>query len=155
MEEAADEAKKLLGIVQTAEALDTRGRVMSLRPSHPIAPFAYELAVRCSAWTRTTHAVIEDAIAEVDKDSMCLRFADPAFGSEHAMFADETLLWRFKKGKPLDARATDREAYCTRHNIRGFAKMIIECASMGHPNADGAKRYADAVIARVRELRLF
>jgi lysophospholipase L1-like esterase len=118
-------------------------------------PALLDLPDRCAEWTTKTHAALRAAVAGLDRGRNVAAFVDPGFGPEHALFTPQSLLWPFENGVPRDPLASLRSAYCRKKNIRGFERMIIECASLGHPSAAGARRYADRLIAAARGLGLF
>jgi hypothetical protein len=121
----------------------------------PLAALVADLAARCRDWTVAMHGVLTEAIAAFDAGRHVASFVDPAFGPEHAIFAPQSLLWPFVDGQPTDPLAAARKKYCQVRDIRGFDRLTIECASMGHPSVEGAQRYGDALIRAARGLQMF
>lgn len=114
-----------------------------------------------------SRASLQAAVARVNAETAAaprIAFADPGFGSENAVFAPQKWLWSLTNenlvlqslGLELPAIPEDplqdfRLSECFDEGIVGG---IIPClyASVGHPNARGARAYADAVTRSLREL---
>jgi hypothetical protein len=126
-----------------------------LSPQDPLGALAGDLANRCAAWTMAMHSVLRQAAAIQDSTGRLAAFVDPQFGPETAIFAPTSLLWRFKDGQPTDPLAGARKRFCDANGIEGFRRLLVECASLGHPAPAGAKKYAAAVIAQARSLGVF
>jgi hypothetical protein len=131
--------------------------IQAFRAPDPLAPIVWDLAHRCSAWTDAIHAALQQSIAMFNgsRTVAVADFVDPQFGPQHAVFAPETLLWEYVNGQPPDPLAPARSQWCNTRNLGGFERLFVECASMGHPSPLGAKRYADALIAKARALGVF
>jgi lysophospholipase L1-like esterase len=116
--------------------------------------FARDLATRSSAWLSAIHGVLSEAVTTFNRgrSTVVAAFVDPGFGPEHALFAPETLLWRYDDGTPPDPKAGARRRWCDDNGIYGFDRLVIENASLGHPSPAGALRYADALEAQARAL---
>jgi lysophospholipase L1-like esterase len=108
-------------------------------------------------------AAIDTVNAETGGPPM-IAFADPAFGPENAVFAENPWLWGFTAEDdlfgilelelevfPEDPLSSSRLAVCFEPNV---VPSIIECLylSVGHPNPTGARVFADAIIEALREL---
>ncbi|MDX2137255.1 MAG: SGNH/GDSL hydrolase family protein [Chloroflexota bacterium] len=84
-----------------------------------------------------------------------LAFADPGFVAENAMFAPEALLYGINADlSAQDPLAEGRAAACAEFGDRLEALEKLGCprASAGHPNAAGAARYAESIMAQMRYL---
>jgi lysophospholipase L1-like esterase len=114
-----------------------------------------DLAARCAEWRDAMHEVLREGAAQLDAGRGMAAFVDPDFQPEHAVFAPETLLWPFVNGHPTDPRAGERRAWCDETGTQGFDRLVIECASMGHPSPAGAERYGQALIAAAQKIGLF
>ena len=72
-----------------------------------------------------------------------IAFADAGFGDEHAYgVPDTSLLFRIGDSDPVSA---SRAAECGRYPGSPADYAMCRFAQMGHPNARGAARYADAI----------
>jgi len=77
-----------------------------------------------------------------------LRFAPPDFGSDNGLFTGRSLLWEpGPLGAPQDHVIEERRALA-----RGSVldREICLRASFGHPNVQGARRYADAILGALQ-----
>ncbi|WP_438021657.1 hypothetical protein WMF18_30160 [Sorangium sp. So ce315] len=133
---------------------DPETQLKGLDLRDPLAFPVRNLAARCRDWTTAMHQAIRDAVRRFNDGRNVAAFADPEFGPEHAVFTDQTLLWQFRHGEPQDPKAMMRASYCEQVGIHGFDRLVIECASMGHPNPEGARRYGDAIARAAQELGL-
>jgi lysophospholipase L1-like esterase len=84
-----------------------------------------------------------------------LYFADPAFGEEHAMLADESLLFGIASDlMPVDPQPIreGRAKACAdaSERLNPIERFGCPRASVGHPNPLGAQRYAAAILAQTR-----
>ena len=50
-------------------------------------------------------------------------------------------------GVATDPLLPVRQAWCRTRGITGFQQLVIEAASLGHPDPAGAQKFANAVIA--------
>ncbi len=159
LQEGVDIAGGLLSILEhpfeMIVATPETATVASLRLPDPLAPLVSDLANRCAAWTGAIHAAIQQSVAIFDPDGNVAAFVDPQFAPEHAVFAPESLLWRYTNGQPPDPMAPLRKSWCDAKGLDGFARLSVECASIGHPSPDGAKRYAEACSRAAQELGVF
>ncbi len=114
-----------------------------------------DLADRCTAWRDAMHAVLADAVKVFDAGRGVAAFVDPDFQAEHALFAPQSLLWRFVDGRPTDPKADDRRRWCDDTGTEGFERLLVESASLGHPSREGAERYGRALVAQAQQLGLF
>lgn len=76
-----------------------------------------------------------------------IAFVDPMFTSFNAYAARDTYLFRVFENDPMVAQ---RENAC-RQRPAGLSDLKCLRASMGHPNARGARAYADAITMWVNE----
>lgn len=78
-------------------------------------------------------------------------FVDPGITDEEAAFSPNPLIWGLKGGRPQDALARDRELYCVGvvHKPRK-ERAICYRASVGHPNVQGAARYAEKLFEALK-----
>lgn len=82
-----------------------------------------------------------------------LYFADPAFGDDNAMFAPHSYLFGVNHDlTPQDPLAEERTDLCAQYADRLDSMEEVACpnASVGHPNAAGARCYADAILRQIR-----
>lgn len=114
-----------------------------------------DLAYRCRAWMDATHATLSAAVATFDAGRHVAAFVDPKFQPEDAVFTKDSLLWPFKNGTSMDPMLQRRIDWCDERLIRGFDRLVIECATMGHPNPMGSAKYGRAIIAQAIEFGLF
>jgi lysophospholipase L1-like esterase len=114
-----------------------------------------DLAARCADWRDAMHDVLRTAVARLDGGRNMAAFVDPVFQPEHALFAPETLLWPFVNGHPTDPRAGERRAWCDATGTEGFDRLVVECASLGHPSPAGAERYGQALMDAAEKIGLF
>jgi len=93
-----------------------------------------------------------------------IAFADPNFGPEHAVFTADPWLWGMtRQNASFGSLALDLDVLpedpLTQLRIEACAEAygildLVGCvfASVGHPNPSGARAFADAVIADLRDL---
>jgi hypothetical protein len=159
LQEGVDIAGGLLSVLEhpfeSILAAPETATVASLRLPDPLAPLVSDLANRCAAWTGAIHAAIRQSVATFDPEGTVAAFADPQFAPQHAVFAPESLLWRYTNGQPPDPMVALRKSWCEAKALDGFARLSVECASMGHPSPEGAKRYAETCIGAARALGVF
>lgn len=124
---------------------------------NPVDLVRDEAAAVCEAWTEAMHIALRAVVDGLNATwPNRAAFVDPGFGPENAVFTGpSSLLWQFHHGEPQDDKVDDRKQYCVAKDKRGFDRLVIECASMGHPNRAGAKRYADRIVAAAKRLGLF
>lgn len=116
------------------------------------APAMLDLAGRCRGWTDALHLALARSVETFQKAGRRAVFVDPDFQPDHAVFAPGSLLWPFENGMPTDPLAGARSKWCVEHGIVGFDKLVIEVASMGHPNRRGAARYAEKMVLAAKAL---
>jgi hypothetical protein len=76
-----------------------------------------------------------------------IRFAPPDFGFDHGMFAPDSCVWGpDAHGNPQDHVIANRDAWCRAH---GQLDLVGHRASFGHPSPRGARKMADAIIAKL------
>jgi hypothetical protein len=115
-----------------------------------------DLAARCADWRDAMHEVLRDAVASFDGDRGKAAFVDPDFQPEHAIFVPgTTLLWPFRDGHPTDPRASERVRWCDETGTKGFDRLVVVSATLGHPSPAGAERYGQALIDGAEKIGLF
>lgn len=141
---------------QTRGALDSEGG----------ASVVAELAAQCDFFCRVAHASLRAAVQQLNdaSGSTIAAFADPGFGPQNATFASDPWLWgltseaAFVRGLalnydlfPEDPLRDFRLDNCLADYVK---QETISCvyASVGHPNRRGARAYAEAVNACLRQL---
>ena len=73
-------------------------------------------------------------------------FVDPDFTDDDAAFTDAPLLWDLDRDMaPKDPRAADRRKYCAELET-GPGLSACDRASLGHPNIQGARKYANKIL---------
>lgn len=105
-----------------------------------------------------------DAVNEQDAGGPMIAFADPGFGLENSVFAQDSWLWGMSsQSAHFDGIEIDLELF-PEDPIDGLRLAncfepdiivdVISCvyASVGHPNPTGARAYADAIIEALRDL---
>ena len=95
------------------------------------------MTYRCRLFLDTAHTAMRRAIRIVDPTENRIRFVDPDFKSENALWASNSFLWGF----PSDPLYDERKLLCS--SMGGTFTCPI--ASLGHPNALGAKAYTKAI----------
>jgi lysophospholipase L1-like esterase len=76
--------------------------------------------------------------------------AVPPFGPRNAALAPEAWLFGIKvNGMPEDAVSRERRANCNRFERDPLQRLQCHRASAGHPNPEGARRYATAILERL------
>lgn len=117
-----------------------------------------DLATRNDAWANAMNDLLRDEVAAFTAihGKATAAFVDPGFGPDNAIFAPKTLLWDFDGTTPKDRRLQHRKDWCAVFGLTGFEQLVVECASMGHPSEDGARRYYERLVEVARsELKLF
>jgi lysophospholipase L1-like esterase len=77
-------------------------------------------------------------------------FVDPMIADDEAMYTRNALIWGLNGDeKPEDPLYPDRIKYCSDllGDSPGLDSFTCERASVGHPNINGARRYADRIFA--------
>ena len=125
-----------------------------------------ELVEQAATFRDVAHQSIQVAIETVSTESGTtdIVFADPEFGPENAAFAPDTWLWGVTEDSPAfqsvalglelfpeDPMFEMRLEDCFRSDAIGDGLTCVY-ASMGHPNPDGARAYADAVVRALRTI---
>jgi lysophospholipase L1-like esterase len=127
------------------------------------------LTLATSAFANTANGAIALAVESVNSSEAAAPMsavAVPAFGPQNAVFAPESWLWNMIPENqalggvdvgmellPEDPIVRMRWEACLGQSA---STGLIVClyASVGHPRPAGARAYADAVVARLRELQL-
>ncbi len=114
---------------------------------------------RSESFRDTAHNCIQSAIVDIvgimPEAKARIYFADPKFKDENAVGASQPFLYGinadFTPQDPPDiveARAKACETYADRLNT--IEKFAGPRASVAHPNALGARQYADVILANIR-----
>jgi hypothetical protein len=134
-----------------------------------------EIAAQAALFLQRAHDAIRNAIGVVNGEAAAappVVFADPGYGPDNAVFAPRSWLWGLSRdgevleqyevgrlleelGLALDVFPEDPlQRYRAEACLDGdMTESLIPCiyASVGHPNPDGARAYADAIIAELRD----
>jgi hypothetical protein len=127
-----------------------------------------QLTQRSVDFRDAAHAGMQAAVDRLNAEAGATRalFADAGFGPQNAIFASDPWLWNLIPDStllddlnlgfelalfPEDAVQERRLQNCMEWDTAG---PVLACiyASVGHPNVTGAQAYADAIIARLREV---
>ena len=125
------------------------------------------LAQRSLLFNETARSALTWAVETVNRwtpGSHWASFVDPGFGPDNAVFAPDSWLWSMsepvghsdERFPTLDVALED--PLSDRRTLACFnANVVVDplaCffASVGHPNPRGARAYADAIIAELREV---
>lgn len=141
-----------LGAFAEIAALDAKSFPARLNPLRPVLS---SIAERNQDWANAVNGVLQQASDELGQSGASSAFVEPGFLPEHAIFAPASLLWAYEHGEPTDPLAGARKKYCVDNGVVGFDRLLVECASLGHPNVAGARRYADKLTAAAEALGLF
>jgi hypothetical protein len=93
---------------------------------------------------------LQEAVREANEISGKIAFVKSGFGPENALFASHPFLWNLNYGDPTlpaqDPMANDRIPECDLyvHNVEN--RILCYRGSVGHPNVEGARRYADSIM---------
>ncbi|SFS67596.1 IPT/TIG domain-containing protein [Paenibacillus sp. BC26] len=105
---------------------------------------------RCAELAKFSRIHLEEAVDEVNATLPAKRFffADPGFIPANSMFAPDPLLFGLHADlSPQDANiAPSRAVSCVVSGCTGMELEICKRASIGHPNTNGARAYAKAII---------
>ena len=124
-----------------------------------------QLTMTTTLFATTANDAIAQAVDQVNEtyaDTTAIRFADPQFKPENAVFAPESWLWGMTSETdlvgfldlgfdvfPEDPVHEIRLKVCaTRYGLDSL--LICAYASVGHPNTDGANAYANAVVTQLK-----
>lgn len=149
-------------------ALQTWTATRGLDSLDPNGMLVQEIVDRSAIFHETAHASLRAAVATMNEatDGAPVAFADPGFSPENAVFSPNDWLWSLTRQNrllesldlgldldlfPEDPLATVRAEICLDSEDPAD---VIACifASIGHPNPTGARAYANAVIATLRDL---
>lgn len=131
----------------------------------PAVDLVQQAARRAEVFLQTAHAGLAAAVEAVRADTAgSLAFVDVGFNSHNALFATEPLLWGLTASRiqpraseegltlfPEDPLADLRATVCFDGSV---LVDPISClyASVGHPNVEGARRYAARILATLESL---
>jgi lysophospholipase L1-like esterase len=107
---------------------------------------------RCTQFWENSHDFFLAAINDVNASLPHSRvhFADPGFTEHNAAFADDPWLFGLRRdGSAEDEVVEQRVVSCNAaiQVVDTLARQQCYCASAGHPNRAGARRYADAILS--------
>ncbi|MBS1223812.1 MAG: hypothetical protein H6R24_490 [Proteobacteria bacterium] len=108
------------------------------------------LVARSTLFATTANTALANAVAAMNRivPSRAITFAAPSFSPANAIFASDTFLYGCTVSLgPEDPIAATRAA-CTPPSF------VTTLASIGHPNARGARAFADAIIAALPSIGL-
>lgn len=115
-----------------------------------IAPLHQRLDDLSTIFADTLNATLAAQVTEFnERYRTAATFVVPSIPAEHAMQTREP--WVFGLGpalEPTDPRAEHRRALCEEKNAPLHLRFLWERASVGHPNARGARAYAEAIVAQ-------
>ncbi|GJM26912.1 MAG: hypothetical protein DHS20C16_33270 [Phycisphaerae bacterium] len=124
--------------------------------------FTHHSEVFYEASVIALQSAITEAASHRD-EANAITYVDPGFGPEHAVFTDDSWVWDLKLDRELARRLGLEIGLVPEDPQLSFrAKACVEdgsisdpftCifASVGHPNAKGAKAYAEAIIKALKE----
>lgn len=124
-----------------------------LLDSLPTEQFKDRSQLFCSAAHDYLEQIIRELTTVAPDLSARLFFADPAFANDNAMFAPQSYLFGVNHDlTPEDPLAAERADLCADYLDRLDPMQEVACqnASVGHPNADGSRCYADAILRQIR-----
>jgi hypothetical protein len=114
-------------------------RIVPTNPAEWLALF-----LQCDVFARTANSALAKAVSETNSalgGPARIFFADPGFGPDNAVFAKDACLFGVRGDfSPEDGMASERSKVCG-------AEAFCKHASLGHPNAKGAAKYAQAISA--------
>jgi lysophospholipase L1-like esterase len=122
--------------------------------------YRQKMIERSLIWANDSTAEFKKAAARVNAESGGERvvFIKSPFTEENSLGAKNTLLYEIRKGKAQDALAAERKSVCrpTLDQLRAatdldFRTRTCELATVGHPNPDGARAYAEAIQDSLRK----
>ena len=108
--------------------------------------FRKEISLKCKAFSEEANRTLSQTVS--DFNSKRIFFVDPGFTIFNALAAQNSLLWEIFEN---DDVRNERVKQCEpTKNAFGITDPIYcNDASMGHPNPEGAKRYANLIISRL------
>jgi hypothetical protein len=104
-----------------------------------------QLIANCSAFYAESDAGLRNAVAAQNgrTPNRCV-YADPGFSAYNGYGASQRYLFNIAESDPM---VIPRKAYCTAAGKGSDPKCLS--ASMGHPNANGAIKYANAMTSKL------
>jgi len=104
-----------------------------------------QLVANCSAFYAESDAGLRNAVAAQNgrTPNRCV-YADPGFSAVHGYGASQRYLFNIGETDPM---VNARKAYCAAAGL-AFDPTCLS-ASMGHPNVNGAVKYANAMIGKL------
>jgi len=119
-----------------------------------------EIVENCETFKKSSDEYLKKAVQEVSNefDRRRIEFISPKFTSNNSIFASESMIWGIGDAlQPADdttygvAYERCRECDSVPDSRSDFiSDLICDRASIGHPNVDGAKKYADEIINRLK-----
>ncbi|MDP2321081.1 MAG: hypothetical protein Q8O42_17285 [Acidobacteriota bacterium] len=129
---------------------------LALPPNIDLASGTNILVAKCMQFWKESHKHLRQAANEVNAGLSQPRvtFADPGFTENNAVFAGEPWLFGLKNDpffSPQDEVVNERRAACNLAFPPHEFPSREQCyrASAGHPNVEGARRYAAAISAAI------
>ena len=119
-----------------------------------------KMIARSLIWAQDSNAEFRKAVARVNAEAGSERviFVASPITEENSLGAKNSLLYEIRKGKTADALAAERKSVCrpTLDQLRAeteldFRTRTCELATVGHPNPDGARAYAEAIQDSLRK----
>lgn len=120
-----------------------------------------KMIARSLIWANDSTAEFKKAVAGLNSEFGSKRaiFIESPITEENSLGAEKSLLYEIKKGKTGDALETERKAVCqpTLAQLKAetdlkFRTQTCELATVGHPNPNGAKAYAEAIQKELKPL---
>ena len=145
------------GAAGAVSAAVAAGGVVGIAAGVALSVAAHDhLVDRSRILHRQAHKQLRRAIDEFNAEAgtATAYFADPGFSDANAIFAPEAMLWGVKGDltlSPADEEAIggvaeDRTVFCANAGLGEMREFICVRASAGHPNVEGAAKYAQAII---------
>jgi hypothetical protein len=119
---------------------------------------------RSRVWYEGSTVELQRSVAKLNSNRAEQRaiFIESPFGEKNGYGAKNSLLWKVaKKGKGADDLYAERKAECreTLDRLREKTQLklrtrVCELASIGHPNVEGSKAFAQAIQNSLKPLLL-
>lgn len=123
-----------------------------------------KMIARSSVWYEGSSAELKRAVEKLNSKYAGQRavFIESPFGEENGYGAKNTMLWKVaKEGRGADDLYPERKIECreTLEQLRQKTRLklrtrVCELASIGHPNVEGSKAFAEAVQNRLKPFLL-
>ena len=118
--------------------------LFTFRPEHLVLD---KIVSNCRIFDEESTAATRDAV-ESFASTRRVFFARPPFTPEHAALAPDPWLFGIRRGTlaPQDPIAAERHVACDKCEKDLLQREQCYRASAGHPNVEGARRYAQAIL---------